>query len=365
MTRRRRWVLGTLGALALGAGLLAWDTDRRLRRALEGHERRVAAELAALRARHASKPSLYGREGWERLTRTLDALRPGDPAVALNDAGLFHPYETDRRRGLRYRPDAAPPPESRRPKGPATYAGLCDSLGLVYEVKRGGGLEGIYMWQDEERRFVGQWHEIAAKEGNPSAAALRVLHARLDDLERARPPLTEALAAEPAMDRAFLLALCRDGIDLRESLKQPPGWRDFFSWRVVLIRALNRLEDHGRELAVLEVIPLRDRPATALSVLRRSIEKEDGLGGALLEKATRVLEDEVEFQAEWALLRTSMAVARFRAERGRLPRSLEEVVPDYAPRLPVCVLTGRPLRFSAGRVWSEHASLAAWRAADP
>jgi hypothetical protein len=46
-----------------------------------------------------------------------------------------------------------------------------------------------------------------------------------------------------------------------------------------------------------------------------------------------------------------MAVSCFRAEVGRDPEKLEELVPDYLPRLPVSPFDGRPYQIEKGTVF--------------
>ena len=44
------------------------------------------------------------------------------------------------------------------------------------------------------------------------------------------------------------------------------------------------------------------------------------------------------------LMRLAVAARRFSAQRGRLPKSLDELVPDWIPALPVDPFDGKPLR---------------------
>ncbi len=57
------------------------------------------------------------------------------------------------------------------------------------------------------------------------------------------------------------------------------------------------------------------------------------------------------------LFRLGSALALFEAERGALPARLEELVPRHLPSIPPCPLTGKPLRYEAGRLWSDAAPL--------
>lgn len=53
-----------------------------------------------------------------------------------------------------------------------------------------------------------------------------------------------------------------------------------------------------------------------------------------------------------ALARAAVAVARFAAEHGSFPVSLDEVVPAYAAAVPKDPLDGKPLRYDGRRLWS-------------
>lgn len=56
--------------------------------------------------------------------------------------------------------------------------------------------------------------------------------------------------------------------------------------------------------------------------------------------------------APFVVARTGFAVAGFFAEHGRVPTSLDELVPSWLARVPLDPMDGQPLRYAAGRVWS-------------
>jgi hypothetical protein len=55
-----------------------------------------------------------------------------------------------------------------------------------------------------------------------------------------------------------------------------------------------------------------------------------------------------------SLMQSLVALTAFRAETGDLPRSLDQLVPDYLPAVPEDRFDGKPLRYSAasGTVYS-------------
>jgi hypothetical protein len=53
-----------------------------------------------------------------------------------------------------------------------------------------------------------------------------------------------------------------------------------------------------------------------------------------------------------ALLRVGVALALYELDRGEFPRALDDLVPKYLKEVPLCALTGTPLGYEAGKVWS-------------
>jgi hypothetical protein len=57
-------------------------------------------------------------------------------------------------------------------------------------------------------------------------------------------------------------------------------------------------------------------------------------------------------QMTWTLMRVATAIAWYESEKGQAPEKLEDLVPRYLPRVPACPLTGLPLGYRDGAVWS-------------
>jgi len=60
---------------------------------------------------------------------------------------------------------------------------------------------------------------------------------------------------------------------------------------------------------------------------------------------------ELEGLQPWEEIR-GPAIAWYEAEKGVYPAALNDLVPKYLPTVPDCPLTGLPLRYTAGKVWS-------------
>ena len=84
----------------------------------------------------------------------------------------------------------------------------------------------------------------------------------------------------------------------------------------------------------------------------RKIGSRNPLVALILPGLGRAFRRDAHAQAKWSLMRASIALARYEAEHGKPPSTLDELVPRYLPRVPECPFAGGPLKYSGGKVWS-------------
>jgi hypothetical protein len=154
--------------------------------------------------------------------------------------------------------------------------------------------------------------EYILKAGLP-APELRRLAEQLDRTLEARPSFADAFDAEHLMDRAEVLRVLHLKENASGFVRRKPGWKEFFSWRILLVKCLKELDEEYSSKLEAES---RDRLTT--SALLGELEVRE--------------RDDREVLCWWALARTATAIALFRAERGE-PDRLEDLVPSYLPRV--------------------------------
>ena len=62
-------------------------------------------------------------------------------------------------------------------------------------------------------------------------------------------------------------------------------------------------------------------------------------------------EDEISALRGWTLLGLALAMARYEIEQGKLPPSLEDLLPRYLDAIPNCPHGNEPFEYTNGRVW--------------
>lgn len=315
--KRWKWVLAAVALPAACIGLLWVDSYTRAVAAIRAEDQRLTQDLAAFRAR--LKPGL-----------------PIDPAVEVT--GLPCPLNLYRN-----------PKRPRLEDGHSGHRDFYDSVfaGLFWLQER----DEPPATADQILTTISIAHLLLGECGYDSStmlhgyeqSALRAVPQALrrmstkDELQRfaealdlrlaSRPTFADAMVAEHLMDRAEVLPV----LHLRENpsgfIARPPGWRELFSWRIHLVKALTEL-DLELQRAKSGSGPETPHPRTTSAVA--------------VEHLVRHASDE-ETRIFWTAARTAVEIAIFRAEHGRDPARLDEL-----PRPP----SGRPggdrLSYSAG-----------------
>lgn len=405
MKRRRwKWILGLTGGLLLVVGMVVVDAHRRAAATFAFHEKELAAEIARLNAIQASRPPLLGdpldENAWDFYGKAFDALdalpaevteaipdfenyledgeQPDDHllhGIFLEQASLVALFE----RGLRCRTLQAGAPWEEagvtangrittairagkylRPL--ITHYGRIGKpgealrltalgLGLAQDLGRGGPVDSLLVQHVVESCVLQGIREVLASGVRPACGDLALLAERLDALDLQRPMLAEALDKESIYIRRSLLS--SDVPVLRAEFGGfRRTWRWFFSTTLVRAQALNvagELVPRAVRLGSLPV-PRRVQESTQLGV-----ETARHLNPLVRERLPQLIllyDREAVTLLQRTMLRVSLAVARYQADHDQDPLALTDLVPAYLPSIPDCPLTGKPLLYRGGTVWS-------------
>lgn len=288
MSRAWKWVLGLVGISAASVGILAFDTYQRALRAIEAEEARLRDDIAAYRARWpaARSPGL-ALEAGHADTRFPDPLRRSRGWLALR---ILEGAERDSFECgyARY--------EWRRVQDTATLSELRDAL------------------TDPELR----------------RADLQRVSLTLQQILARRTTVADLIEAESLRDRAELLKNLRNGSG-DEFLTSAPGWKELFSWRILVVKALRQLEERKKELTTLKSDSLADWESSARDFGLRIRHEPAYTRSTLCSYAAGQLQAERQSLLHWKFSQVATRIALFSAENHRVPADLEELgleIPD-------------------------------------
>jgi hypothetical protein len=316
-----KWLLAAVGIPLLCFGLLGIDSYFRAVTAIAAHDARLAKDIAAQRARHGAAVNTGGVfEGghsatfasWAGLTRAPVDL-PGDMGRFLGDIVGVHNF---------YRETG--------------YAGAT-------EHQEDGALGRI---------------QALLYEGLP-AAELRAFSEKFDQIRSTRPSLADYITDEYLLDRAEVLNVLHRKEDRYCMIRRSPGWREFFSWRIMIAKALNELDDLYVQMRPIGSLPYPEAIKAGFPTTLDELEPDFRSRTYLRGSAHRMAQGAAYKACSWDFTRVALALCRFQAEKGRDPQDLKDLVPEYLPRMPVCPYGGAPYEFQKGQL-RDVASTATW-----
>jgi hypothetical protein len=204
------------------------------------------------------------------------------------------------------------------------------------------------------------------EDGVYGAALLATFATDLDRLDEARPDFMDCWRGVELSEKRSLIDADWDGLfPFITGVGSPPtrphiwpSWRALFSERITRAQAALQCTDHFRLVEVL-------RPLTPWKRIEEAERIDQGIhpdgirkstGNVLLDARiplfTRPFQSDAAMLLQRTLLRLAVALSRYEADRGRPADTLQELIPKYVRELPLCPLTGLPLQYRAGKVWS-------------
>ena len=136
----------------------------------------------------------------------------------------------------------------------------------------------------------------------------------------------------------------------------PPSYHAF--WRESdKVAWLRHAETYPAEARAMLALPPGPERAAALRTLRdhlRDTQEKLPLGAVLFGDLSLPYRRHLEMLT-WprdhaSVLRTAVAVERYRRDRGTLPPDLDALVPDYLPAVPVGAASGKPIAYTPGPI---------------
>jgi hypothetical protein len=194
------------------------------------------------------------------------------------------------------------------------------------------------------------WQAVLAGSRLPPAELERALRA-LDRIEAALPTAFDALRHQHNLERIDLVLAYR-GRQSNWASAAEPSWKHAGSRALKTCEMLRALERQRADLDELALLPLRERVAAGRTHDREYFDGPQIGRGRLWMGIQESLWRDVVIRLHLRLMRAATAVAWHEAETGRLPASLEELVPRRLPEVPTCPLSGAPFRYADGRLWA-------------
>jgi len=402
-----RWILGVTTGLLLVLGGVFWNLHRQATLAFERHDRLVKEAIASIRARPVGRPCLFEPplegNGWDDYVKALAAAKAipeseADdlPRMSADDVGVdpdrvreildkhavilellrrsgrhagFAPgyrYEdalrmdmsalTSAVRTVRFLSGWALHSHGQIEDGPALEAVVL-ALAVGHDAGRAGPVLNLLYHHaceavgTEVARDILEGHAL-------DAADLRRFADRLDRLWAARPTIGDGFRIEDAIHRRALVDAGLGGPDLDFRSKFPLEWETYRTWRYLYSRrlayagALGELEQRFRELSSLESLAPELRPPAADRIRLEARSSKNPVVNRMIPDLTSIYLHESLAMMNWTLMRVATAIAWYESEKGVPPEKLDELVPRYLPNVPSCPLTGKPLGYEHGRVWS-------------
>ncbi len=411
--KRRVWkvVVGVVAAILLVAGGLVMDAHRRAAAVIQRERAVVDGSIASFRGRDCSRPSVSKESidgnAWDYYGPAVTALAAipeelqdlvtggsdADDDTVFDDHAIHsilreHQRELDRlQEGLRCRtvelrfefdpkiPFPYPAEVMRVRRLLAGFAAHQHRMGddaaafrtavTGFALAQDYGRTGLLLTSMIQLACEIEMREVLKpmfRDHSFSAEALREFAESMDRLDATRPDVLDCLRGEETFERAALIHQAWEDFFTRVSGAKGasirPHWRALYSERITRAQALALLSERFRSLEGLKPLPAWQRIAPAKVIDAGMYPGGDyhGSGNVLMDASavsfSHLLRRDAIAQLDRTLLRASIALARFETDRGRPPKSMEELVPNYLSKPPICPLTGMPLRTKDGGVWS-------------
>lgn len=353
MKKAWKWTLAAIGIPLLCLGLLAVDTWFRARSSLAAHEQRLANDISEHRSRNKSIPlppvPAASKEELEALPCPYESFLSDEESLGGLERGHAGQWE------LRF--SRAPAVWRLWPTPELTLDQALTAMAVTLHTYREGGFSAheakVRYEEGILRALLRAIADYRLKPGD-----LRRIQERVDELLAARVPLREFVNGQHLLDRAEVLRVIPTQSDPTALIREPPGWKDLYSWRILIAKSLNQLEEEF--LALRE--PAADDPFSDLNSNSSyaALGLRAGLGdrgfprrrwlttSSLSSDLRSVHSSERHCLHHWQLARLAAALQRFVGEEAREPRELTELVPKYLPAIPVSPYGGKPFVFADG-----------------
>jgi len=346
MKRTLKWTLLLLGVPALIVGGVAVDSRRRALHVIEAQEQRLQSDIAALRARRRHSRLLDGRD-----LSSLDRLPcPSDSFTGhgLLEIGTEQGHSgQDSLKATRLQEMTTVAVRAGRHPTPLRPDEILTVFAVTERCFSEGGFEAYAARRFFDTRALDALGQALVQPG-VGVAELERIRSALDELLAARPPIDDILEQEHLLDRTEVLRVYTTRSDGHAMMLQGPGVAEGFSWRVLVVKALNQLDDRRGELLQAKSASLEAWEKKARELGLRVQQEGAYTRSNLVTNAESIIDAERRALGHWRFAQVAAAIALFQAEKRREPGSLQDLVPDYFAELPVNPYDGKPFDYRDG-----------------
>lgn len=331
-----------IGLPVLLVGWLTLDSYTRAVSAIAAHDARLRSEIAAIRSKRTPSTVLEGRDVSWKAIRNLPCARTAfqNPSVCVLEGGHtahLNLYWTS------YGDESFLQEKSLSRKDRPTPHELITALAVTDAAIPEGGFSSLSVREAFEYRALERFPDALVQE-TLTPAELQRIFAEFNLLMARRLTLGQALFGEHLLDQIQTLSVLHTRSDSIGWIRRPPGWKEFFSWRILLAKCLNQLEDEYQDLSKLppESFPDRDdsQGPSEKALTRSKLERE----------AFRYVDSEKVMLCYWHMARLAIAIVRYRVEKAKELADLKELVPEYLPELPVNPHDGKSFLYREGHL---------------
>src|SRR4030095_11637625 len=92
---------------------------------------------------------------------------------------------------------------------------------------------------------------------------LREMAKALEELFNSRISSSDIFAAEYILDRIDVLRVLHEKNDARGVFRRGPGWRELFSWKILVAKIFNQLREQHSDVQRACAMPILARPLAA------------------------------------------------------------------------------------------------------
>jgi len=227
-------------------------------------------------------------------------------------------------------------------------------LGLAQSIARKGPLYQILHQGVCEDWIIEGWRKVLESSHPLSAADLDRAALGIEALWQSRTRLPEAYRVEGVIRPYTLAEMGLHGYDPSMFDRWTIGrsWRFWFSRRLAYADALPTIRRFFDEVQPLFALPMGERKVAACTIEEEIQRSTNPLVPITAPPLVNLSKLEAIRATSWTLMRVATALACSQAEKGSMPEALKELVPRYLRIVPESPLSGRPLGYSSGKVWS-------------
>jgi hypothetical protein len=196
---------------------------------------------------------------------------------------------------------------------------------------------------------------LIANDHSFTAAGLRRFRSEIERVISSRLPIRHVLTSQWISTRGITLGNLSEG--------KSSGWEEYRSWRTLYsvrlkqVSGLDRIKALSDQAMELDRLPSMEWREWVERMMEVHQLKDLGYAGTEFQE---VVAKEVTMLEELSLVRVALAALQYEVEKGTALDSLDRLVPEYLPTVPVGVANGKPLKCEAGILRAPNVFVKPW-----